>query len=673
MPHEKAKTFAVQVASEAIRSGDAEAIADAQIGLAAHGLQNDDIARQLATAAQLLDPARALAGAAGDTGFAGLMVAAWARKDFAAVSFGFSQLKMGVSAEDVAKIDAALVSANGKRRSELRSPADVVAIALEVKGGAKLARRDADDRGWRKKLTTRTFAVLTSGEGLTLEIGTESVASYSSAIRLTTELTLAIATVEPMVPPAARGGVTVVADVTASLPHALRTQLEEALRGEPSTDRFGRAMTVLSELKDPEVVAPAVALVERYVSLWPDELRATSWQFSELRWTEATRGLPRALSVGRDQLAAHSEALGETGRARIVELELQRPLRRAEVESADPDALVKFPSLRVLRLHELSQATRAWRLPPSLRVLRLGIEVDLEWALERIASDAPQVERVEVVVGASPALAKLPTSIALHVANMVRSGQPKLLADRLGARAVQGLTVSASMWSEVADELDATPLGQQLEQLELECLPDQLENVLRGERYPKLKRLRVELPVRHARMHRRKPPDYTFTQADVDALIEAPFFASLDSLELLGVLGEERAAWLVDALLKVRPKLTRLVLNAGEIGNDALEKLLTSGVLSEVRELELFRCKLKAGAFAAFTHEYAPQRLEKLVLAKNAVAAPALEKFCAWPGLASVKRLDLREIAFSPAQLEMLGASPWIRREAIDLTDAAFW
>jgi hypothetical protein len=599
------------------------------------------------------------------------------------VSFGFSQLAMGISAADVARIDAALTAANGKRRTELRSAADVVAIALEVKGGAQAARRDADDRAWRKKLTTRSYVTLerVEGGGFSLAVGTESVASYSTASRLTTELTLAIPVVAPAPAPAGRtSAVEKQVDVTASLPHELRKRLEDALSGEPSTDRFGRAMTVLSDLKDEAQVVAAKAFAERYVSLWPDALRATSWQFSQLRWTPATRALPRKLLLGRDQLATHAEALGVEGRRGIVELELLSPLRRDEPDVIAADALLAFPSLHTLRFREPAEAMHVMRFPPSLRVLHPGGESlggwwsadHFEWLVSRIASDAPQVERVSVMCG-TQSLSKLPAPIELMVSLVCRPGDAKIVARELAGRPLQGLGLLVPMWADAHEEVAGCRLGEDLRELTLEGKPGQLEALLRAVPMPKLKRLRVELPARHARMHRRKPPDYTFTRGDVEALAAAPFLAQLDTLELVGVLGEALAEVLVAALARSQPKLTRLAFLAGEIGNDALQALIESGVTRSLQELELYRCKLKASGLALFAHELAPQRLEKLVLAKNAVAAPALEKFCAWPGLASVRRLDLREISFSPAQRELLSASTWIRREALDAGDGEFW
>jgi hypothetical protein len=209
--------------------------------------------------------------------------------------------------------------------------------------------------------------------------------------------------------------------------------------------------------------------------------------------------------------------------------------------------------------------------------------------------------------------------------------------------------------------------------LELTAAPGQLALVLRHGDWSQLRALTVHLPAKWARMHRKKPPDYTFARGDVEALINAPCFPKLESLELTGILDETNAALLADALVSSRPRLQRLALNASECGNAFLEKLIAAGVLEQVAELELYRSRLKGRAFALFTEPRAPRALTRLVLAKNAATQPALEEFAAWSGLGSVKRLDLREMSFSAEQRALLESAPHLRREALDLSARDFW
>jgi hypothetical protein len=60
MATDQEKTLAVTVAAEALRAGDRESIGDAQVGLAAQGLEGHVVFQQLAVAAGVLDPVRAL-------------------------------------------------------------------------------------------------------------------------------------------------------------------------------------------------------------------------------------------------------------------------------------------------------------------------------------------------------------------------------------------------------------------------------------------------------------------------------------------------------------------------------------------------------------------------------------------------------------------------------------
>ena len=197
--------------------------------------------------------------------------------------------------------------------------------------------------------------------------------------------------------------------------------------------------------------------------------------------------------------------------------------------------------------------------------------------------------------------------------------------------------------------------------------------MLRGAEWPLLRELQVHLPARLARMHHLTPEAITFTRGDIDALAACGALAQLEVLDLTGVLGEELAGVLVDALVRARPKLTRLVLNAGEIGNDALARLAKAGLLADLRELELYRCKLKAKGFLALLDAQGPRALTRLVLAKNSATQPTITALASWPGLATVERLDLRELSLAAAQREALQASSFLRPEALDITTYDFW
>lgn len=678
----KPQDIAVQVAAEAIRSGDAESIADAKVGLAALGVTGHSIQKQLALAAALLDPQAALV-TSGEAGFVELVTEAWKRKQLSTVAFGLSQLQLGAGETELAAISDGIAKVNGKRRTELISIADILSIAIEVRQGAASSRRPADDRRWRKRETLRSVCTLTKQQdgSCLLELGTETVESYGSAMRTATDLSLTLKAVTPQAPAevlVADQRPPPVLDSTSALPQALRERLTAALASrEPSIDKFQRVLDVLVDLTGDEATR-AIEFVDRHVSLWPDDTRGTRWNFDPKRITPELQPLFRSLSCGLAALCTHAQTwpAGAPIFLKLTSLEV--------IEFLAPDdsvnVLERFPALTHLALKVgaisigSSQETlaRSLRLPPALRTLELGSswdEAGLTSLVARVNAQCPQLESISVTPGKLAPLDALAPSVRVSVESIVHRGHLKWVATLGAPRTFSKLTVH------VIDETptELAPLSARTRALTLTASPGQLEPVLRHGDWSQLTALAVHLPARWARMHRKKPPDYTFARADIEALIKAPFFSKLESLKLTGILDETNAVLLAEALVGSKPPLKRLALNASECGNEFLEKLITAGVLERVTELELHRSKLKAKGFALFTEPRAPQSLTRLVLSKNAAAQPALEKFAAWSGLSSVKRLDLREMTLSPDQRALLERAPHLRREALDLSDAEFW
>ncbi|MBL8911475.1 MAG: hypothetical protein JNM17_12345 [Archangium sp.] len=672
----KVNDTVVAVAAEAIRSGDPEAIADAQVGLAALGVNDHSIHEQLALAAAMLEPKAALARSS-EGGFIELLAEAWKRKQFGTVAFGFSQLRLGATEADVEAISAAIAKVNGKRRTELLSIAELISVAIEVRNGAISARRPPDAREWRKRDALRSFCSLTKREdgSALLEVGTETVESYSAARRASTDLSLSLKAVEPQPAPATA---TPKLGMTSALPQAVREPLERVLSWrEPSIDAFHGVMDVLTQVTGDER-QPAIEFVARHVSLWPDGTRGTRWNFDPLRITPELQPLFRALSCGLGALCTHAETWPSdaplfSGLTDLGVTEFSAPESGLTV-------LERFPKVERLGLKLDALAgnptfiatAQQMRLPRALRTLELDSawnEEGLSSLVTRINAQCPKFESVTVRRGKLAPLDALSPSVQIALESLGHPGDLKSLATLGATRTFAKLDVS--FIAETPTEL--APYSARTRALTLRASPGQLDLVLRQGDWSQLTALTVHLPARWARMHRKKPPDYTFTKGDLETLTKAPFFSKLTSLKLTGILEDGNSELLCDALVSSRPPLTRLALNASECGNEFLEKALTAGVLERVTELELHRCKLKAKGFALFTEPGAPQALRKLVLSKNAATQLALERFAGWSGLSSVKRLDLREMTLTPEQRSLLQNAPHLRREALDLSDADFW
>lgn len=671
MANENDKALAVKVAGEAVRSGDSESIGDARIGLVAHGLEDHVVFQQLSTAARLLDPSRALRDAPGEAAFIELLVQLWNRKAFRAVSFGLGLLGVQASEAQLGELEAAIAAVNGKRRTELLFATDVFSVVLELRHGVAASRRPVDDRGWRRKTTTRSMCALErQPDGkLRLEVGTELSSSYALSQRATTVLSLTFEPAPvPTIPLAAPGEVSIATPDT--LAHELRVRLTALLSGEPGEQRFNQLLDALGELGDSPQADAAVALAARSLSRWPDRHRRARWNRP---LTPRLMSLVRTIcgDLGGLTRAAAGGPWSAVREVRLTGYELGDQLER-------PGVLEAFPSLHTLSLGSLVPSARL-KLPSSLE--RLALRHDLErhspWSedglralIPRLSAECPSVTHLEVGHGLLAPLAELPQKIALSVFGLHRAGDAIRLGQSLRGRPLE--TLSISTWPGAADELLAAKLPAQVARLHVEATPGELALLLQAP-WPRLKELRVTLPAEHARMHRKKPPDYSFTRDDLEALAASRFLSQLEGLELCGVIGEELAELLVAALAREKPRLTRLTLNAGEIGNDALATLAEAGLLTSVRHLELFRCRLKASGLTALLGAHGPSELSTLVLAKNAANQQAIEALSAWSGLTSVTRLDLREVTLSPAQRASLEASPYLQPDALDASDASFW
>ncbi|MFZ5446141.1 MAG: hypothetical protein ACOZQL_39505 [Myxococcota bacterium] len=683
-----------QVAAEALRSGDAEAIADAQVGLAAAGLHDGALARRLATAASLLDPKRALEHTAGESAFAELLGALWKKRNLEAVAYGFAQLGFGATTAQLEALDAAMKKANGRRRTELVTIDDLVSALLRVRHGAPSARFPDDGGAWRRKTVTRSFCSLArqADGAVEVEVGTESIGSYQrTPTRLTSDLRLTLPAVSPPTPPPERESAAdspppVGGDLTDTLPAPLRAELTALLRGPPHERRFERLLSRLTELEDPATLAIACTWCERTLALWPDAQRALPWMFGPERLRGPLRALPRRLCVMLDtlHLAASEWPAGEAPWTNVTSLQLL-DFAVAPGSTFDPGVLRRFTALRELLL-PLGTADepgreRAARLSLPATLERLVIsgtsnsraappEPALRTLVERIQADARGLRVLELGAGDLAPLAALP-EVELELGSVGWRGQVEQLGSQLPGRLFSRVEGSVS-GRDGLDEWLRSGLSRRVRRLSLSGEPGQLAPLLRLG-WPHLVELRFELPAANARLMNRKPPEYTFTADDLDALIHADFLPKLERLELVGVVGEERGQKLARALVQARPPLRRLALNASECGNETLALLADGGLLQGLVELELYRCKLKANGFGLLLGERAPQALTHLVLAKNAVNQATVERLAAWQGLSSLKRLDLREVTLTPAQRELLETSAWLRREALDFSDEDFW
>ncbi|MCX5742377.1 MAG: hypothetical protein NT062_07765 [Proteobacteria bacterium] len=677
---EEEQDFAVRVTHAAIKSGDAEAIADARVALIGAGLEDHVAFQQLEAAARMLDATRAIDASVGEADRVALVVQAWKRRDHPATIHGLRSLGVVASAPMLDAIAVAIEAANGRRRNELVSVEDVVRLALAVHSGSEDVRRPDDDRRWRKRDTTRSMCALRvqPDDTLLLEVGTETVGSYTSGVRATTTLALAL--------PRATVAEASVAAPLASLPLDLHAQLTELLTSGPSTDAIHRVFDHLAALADGPHADAAVALVQRTVSLWDDALCSPRARVPVETLLGPQARLFRALETTAANLvvavprwlADASPALRQIGTLGLCELALDDGAAHTEVLGA-------FEALHTVQLAtELTGLESQLRYPRTVRrvILRtrwgeggghfLPGEEPLRRWLDRLATDC-DLRRIDVGVGSAASYATLralPARVELGAFDLAWPNHAAVLARGLGERELARLSLSS--WDGVYDELRDSGLPPRVRRLSFETVPGGTAALLATGRWA-LGALHLRLPLRWARMHRKKPVDYTFTEADVDAIVGASFLGALDTLELDGVLGETLAARLVAGLVQARPKLRRLALNGGEIGNAALVALVEAGLLHDLEELELYRCRLKGNGIASLTHALGPRSLDTLVLARNATTQKPLEQLMAWPGLGSIRRLDLRETGLNPTQLEAVRGSPYLRQEALMLGDSTSW
>jgi uncharacterized protein (TIGR02996 family) len=159
-------------------------------------------------------------------------------------------------------------------------------------------------------------------------------------------------------------------------------------------------------------------------------------------------------------------------------------------------------------------------------------------------------------------------------------------------------------------------------------------------------------PLRHVKLLR-------LTQAHITPaeLAACPHLARLRGLDLQGsMVGDEVLAELLASPHLVN--VEELQLRNTQAGPRALAALRTGG-LKRLKVLNLSSCALRAGLHE-LTADTPPFRLEVLALSDNALDNDQVRELGAWPGLASVRELDLGYNLLRVPGGQALAAAPFV-------------